>query len=426
MKLGASNLELPPHETGVDGRRKLVGELRVKAGPKSAGAVWQVFRAFLWLGLTSFGGPVAHIGYFRREFVVRRGWLTEDSYAAWVGLCQFLPGPASSQLGFCIGMLRAGVAGAIGAFVGFTLPSALMMAGLGILLGGPGAGGIDGVVHGLKLVAVAVVGQGVWAMGRRLCPDPTRWVLAAGVAAGSLLLKPAWVQPMLVVVSALVGWKLCPGTESAGVEAGAVPYGRRGGVWCLGLFGGLVFGLPWVASGVGGSLEPASGFVRAGAMVFGGGHVVLPLLEEAVVQPGWIRRDEFLTGYGAAQAVPGPMFTLAAFLGALMPGTSGGWFGALVGVLSIFAPGLLLVAGVLPFWHRLGRDSSMTRMMSGVNAGVVGLLAAALVDPVWIGAVQRWPDAVVALAGLAALLWGRVPVIAVVGGCVAAGWITRG
>jgi chromate transporter len=161
-------------------------------------------------------------------------------------------------------------------------------------------------------------------------------------------------------------------------------------------------------------------------MVFGGGHVVLPLLEEAVVQPGWIRRDEFLTGYGAAQAVPGPMFTLAAFLGALMPGTSGGWFGALVGVLSIFAPGLLLVAGVLPFWHRLGRDSSMTRMMSGVNAGVVGLLAAALVDPVWIGAVQRWPDAVVALAGLAALLWGRVPVIAVVGGCVAAGWITRG
>jgi chromate transporter len=167
----------------VGGRRKPVGELRVKAGPKSAGTVWEVFRAFLWLGLTSFGGPVAHIGYFRREFVVRRGWLTEDQYAAWVGLCQFLPGPASSQLGFCIGMLRAGVAGAIGAFVGFTLPSALMMAGLGILLGGPGAGGIDGVVHGLKLVAVAVVGQGVWAMGRRLCPDPTRWVLAAGVAA---------------------------------------------------------------------------------------------------------------------------------------------------------------------------------------------------------------------------------------------------
>jgi chromate transporter len=263
-------------------------------------------------------------------------------------------------------------------------------------------------------------------MGRRLCPDPTRWLLAAGVAAGSLLLKPAWVQPVLVVASALVGWSLCPGTESVGVEARAVPYGRRGGMACLGLFGVLVFGLPWVASGLGGWLEPASGFVRAGAMVFGGGHVVLPLLEEAVVQPGWIRRDEFLTGYGAAQAVPGPMFTLAAFLGALLPGGRGGWFGALVGVLAIFLPGLLLVAGVLPFWHRLERDSSMTRMMSGVNAGVVGLLAAALVDPVWIGAVRGWLDALVALAALVALLWGRVPVIAVVVGCVAVGWVTRG
>ena len=380
-----------------------------------------LFRAFLWLGLTSFGGPVAHISHFRREVVERRRWFTEEEFAGWVGLCQFLPGPASSQLGFCLGMVRGGVRGAIAAFLGFTLPSALLMGVLGATLQDwtPASG--VALFHGLKLVAVAVVAHGVVTLWRRLCPDPIRWLMAVAVAGLSLGLDRPWIQPLLIGGAAGVGAWACRGADSTNVETGKLPYGRRGGILCLIAFGVMVVVLPLLAMGRPGLLSLAAGFSRAGAMVFGGGHVVLPLLEEAVVQPGWVSQDDFLAGYGAAQAVPGPMFTFAAFLGARASETGWAWLGAITGVLSIFLPGLLLVAGVLPLWHGLTRASATARMMAGVNAGVVGLLAAALYHPVWTGAVRSWTDAVIAVAGFVALMTGRVPVLMVVVGCVVAG-----
>ncbi len=390
------------------------------ASPKPAQRI-ALFRVFLWLGLTSFGGPIAHISHFRREFVERRRWFTEEEYAGWVGLCQFLPGPASSQLGFCLGMVRGGVPGAIAAFLGFTLPSALFMGVLGgtMQFWTPESG--RPLVHGLKLVAVAVVAHGVVTLGRRLCPDPVRGLLAVVVTGLALGLDRPWIQPLLIAGAAGVGAWACRGATAMTVEVGKLPYGRRGGIGCLIAFGFLVAVLPLLAMGRPGLLSVAAGFSRAGALVFGGGHVVLPLLEDAVVRPGWVSQDDFLAGYGAAQAVPGPMFTLAAFLGARLSGSAGGWVGASIGVLSIFLPGLLLVAGVLPFWHGLTRSTSTARMMAGVNAGVVGLLAAALYDPVWTGAVRSWTDGVIAVAGFAALMTGRVPVLLVVLGCVVAG-----
>lgn len=382
------------------------------------GTVAEVFWAFLGLGLTSFGGPVAHLGYFRTEFVTRRRWLTEADYGEIVALCQFLPGPASSQTGFALGLLRAGPWGAAAAFAGFTLPSALllyMLALLAVDLDGPLA---QGVVDGLKIVAVAIVAQAVIGMARGLCPDLPRRVLALLAAALVLL----WPGPggMLAAIGlgALAGQAI--GAEAkAGGEAGGwqvVPVSRGVGLACLALFAALLLGLPALVAlgGSGGGLALADAAYRAGALVFGGGHVVLPLLEAEVVAPGWVAPDAFLAGYGAAQAVPGPLFTFAAWLGALSSAGPGGAAGAALALVAIFLPGFLLLLGVLPFWAVLRRAQAARAAVAGANAAVVGVLGAALVTPVATSALTGWAEAALALAAFGLLMGLRAPPLAVV------------
>lgn len=387
---------------------------------------WEVFTAFLLLGLVSFGGPVAHLGYFRREFVERRGWLSEEEYAGMVGLCQTLPGPASSQLGFCLGLRRAGLAGGICAFLGFTLPSALLMSGLGLALDRVAVGWAGPVVHGLKLVAVAVVAHGVVTMARRLCPDPVRAGLAVGVMAGALMGRSGWMQPLLIGAAGVMGWLACPASGVGRLDTAWLGYGRRVGALCL------VAAVSWIGLLEAGArlwggplLSVVAGCSRAGGLVFGGGHVVLPLLERAVVGPGWVTREAFLAGYGAAQAMPGPLFTLASFLGAQAgPGWMGMAGAALAGV-AIFLPGLLVVAGALPFWQTWGGSRGAGRVLAGVNAGVVGLLAAAFHEPVWTTAIRGGWDMVASGVALGLLVWGRVPVLLVVVLCVGTGLAQR-
>lgn len=367
---------------------------------------------FLRLGLTSFGGPVAHLGYFRTEFVERRAWFTERAYADLVGLCQFLPGPGSSQVGFALGLMRAGAWGGMAAWVGFTLPSAVLMGMFAVL-----AGRIDtpwglAAVHGLKLVAVAVVAQAVWGMARALCPDRTRATLAVG-AAGLAVLAPVSLGAILAIgLGGLAGSVLCRGdpvTEDGGGMAVAVP--RWVGAVCLAAFAVLLA----VVLLAGGHAGVFGAFYRSGALVFGGGHVVLPLLRNAVVAPGWVPDGVFLAGYGAAQAMPGPLFTFAAFLGVVTAGLTGG----MVALGAIFLPGLLLVAGVLPFWDALRRRTGAQAAIRGANAAVVGLLGAALYDPVWTGAVRNGQDFVLALTGVVLLVTWRCPPLVVVGVLVA-------
>lgn len=378
----------------------------------------EVGAAFLKLGVSSFGGPVAHLGYFHREFVQRRRWLDEQHYGQLLALCQFLPGPASSQLGFALGLLRAGWWGAITAFFAFTLPSALLLfvfAAASDRLDGPWG---RGATHGLKLAAVAVVAQAVITMARTLTPDRRR-VSIAVVAAGAMLVSgSAWMQLLLVAGAAALGPWLCRGVTARSGESFSLPYDRRTGSLLLLLFGVLLVLALTVTPGMPPLGQVAGAFYRAGALVFGGGHVVLPLLQQAVVAPGWLDNDTFLAGYGAAQAVPGPMFAVSAFFGGRMHDGQGGALGAMVALLAIFLPGLLLVAGALPFWQVLGARNGAARSMAGVNAAVVGLLAAALYDPVWVGAVHDATDAVIALLAFVLLSAVRWPALAVVFGCV--------
>ena len=391
-------------------------------GVSREGSAGEVFGAFLKLGLTSFGGPIAHLGYFRDELVTRRKWLDDRAYADLVALCQFLPGPASSQTGFALGLMRAGALGGLAAWVAFTLPSALLM-----LLFAMGAASMEGpvaagAIHGLKLVAVAVVAQAVWGMARTLAPDRPR----AGIALFALFavaLLPTWAgQVGAILTGGLLGLWLCRGmVDTAGAAAMPSPVGRRAAILALVVFAALLLGLPVLAA-VSGShaVALADSFYRAGSLVFGGGHVVLPLLHEAVVAPGWIGADTFLAGYGAAQAVPGPMFTLAAFLGAGLPGALPSGLLAAIALLAIFLPGLLLVAALLPLQARLSRWPRAARMVVGVNAAVVGLLAAAFYDPVWREGIRTPLDLLVAAVALGLLASGRVPVLLVVLWCVAA------
>lgn len=384
----------------------------------------EVFLVFLKLGLTSFGGPIAHLGYFRRELIERRAWINESQYAQLIAISQFLPGPASSQLGFTLGLLRAGWAGAIAAFIAFTLPSALLLFVFAALL--PHLSGTIGeaAIHGLKLVALSVVAHGVLGMARRLCPDVPRMTIAALAAVAIFVAGQAWVQLLVVALGALAGLAVCRSMPPASDGSLPTRHGPAQGCILLALFAALLVGLPVLAHGTDGLLAAADAFYRAGALVFGGGHVVLPLLEESVVNPGWIPSDEFLAGYGAAQAVPGPMFSFAAYLGAILPGNHGGAAGGFVALLAIFLPGFLLVVGILPFWQAFSTRPAAARAIAGINAAVVGLLAAALYDPVWVSAVRGPWDIVIAVVGFALLAWRKMSAIVVVLWCVTAGIVT--
>lgn len=385
---------------------------------------WVVFLAFLRLGLTSFGGPVAHLGYFRDEFVSRRAWLAERDYADLVALCQFLPGPASSQVGIGIGLSRCGLPGALAAWAGFTLPSAILLVLFALGLAHSEALLASGALQGLKVAAVAVVAQAVWGMARSFCTDGLRIGLMA-LAAGFVLLAPfAWAQAAAILAAGIAGRFFLAAQAQRSASALALAMGRRSAVAALCVFFLLLLGLPMVAGALGNpSIAMVDAFYRAGSLVFGGGHVVLPLLQAEVVAPGWVGNDPFLAGYGAAQAVPGPLFTFAAFLGAVAQVGPGGWSGGLVALLAIFLPSFLLLAGVLPFWERLRGNAGVRAALAGVNAAVVGLLLAALYTPVWTGAIRSAPDFVMALAAFLALAHWRLPAWLVVAACAAAGWI---
>lgn len=376
----------------------------------------EVFGVFLRLGLTSFGGPIAHLGYFRRAFVEQRRWLDDTRYAQLLALCQFLPGPASSQLGFALGLRRAGWMGGLAAFIGFTLPSALLMfafaAWAPYLQGHVG----EAVLHGLKLVAAVVVAQGVLGMWRTLAPDTPRRVMAIATAALLLWQPYAWLQWLAVATAALAGQWLCRGVPVMPAGDVGVAYGRRTGAWLL-LAYVLVLVMALLVGADGSPLaRTVAALARAGALVFGGGHVVLPLLKQSLVTPGLVDEGSFLAGYGAAQALPGPMFSLAAFLGAHV----GGAVGAVAGLIALFLPGLLLVAGVLPWWQTLAAREGAVRMIADINAAVVGLLAAAFWDPVWRGAVHATLDIAIVALGLLLLMRVRWPAWAIVVYCVVA------
>lgn len=390
-------------------------------------SAWQVFLVFLRLGLTSFGGPVAHLGYFRTEFVERRRWLSESAYADLVALCQFLPGPASSQVGLALGLSRAGYSGAFAAWAGFTLPSALALIALalGVAQAGDalGSGAGAGLLHGLKVVAVAVVAQAVWGMARSLCPDAPRRALMLGAAA-VLIAWPGTVMQLLVIAAAAaIGLAAMRPPSDTAHEPLNIPVGRRAGSLWLLLFAVLLVGLPLLAAAVPSqALAVVDAFYRAGALVFGGGHVVLPLLQASVVPTGWVGNDAFLAGYGAAQAVPGPLFTFAAFLGASMQSAPTGWAGGLLALAAIFAPAFLLVVGALPFWERLRAQPRVRAALMGINAGVVGLLLAALWNPVITSGIRGVADALLAVVALLALMKWKWPPWVVVAGCATIGW----
>lgn len=376
----------------------------------------EIFTTFLKLGLTSFGGPIAHLSYFHRELIERRRWLDESHYAQLVALCQFLPGPASSQLGFAIGLIRGGWRGALAAFVGFTLPSVMLLFAFAYLLPRLHQPLSHGAVHGLKLVAVAVVAQGVLAMARRLTPDIPRAAIA--IVAGSVvaMTSSTGVQLMVIAMGAAAGAVVCRTPSNVPAAAFDIKYGSRTGLLLLGLF--VVFlGAAIAIEHLRTPLIAAAGaFYRAGALVFGGGHVVLPLLQEALVTPGLVSKDDFLAGYGAAQAVPGPLFSVAAFLGARIDGVAG----AITASIAIFLPGFLLVAGTLPLWRRIANSTASLSAVAGVNAAVVGVLAAALYDPVWLSAIEDAIDFAIALIAFMLLMIPRVSVLIAVTWCVAA------
>lgn len=375
----------------------------------------EVLVVFLRLGLSSFGGPLAHLGYFHEEFVVRRRWLEERAYADLVALCQFLPGPASSQVGFSIGLMRSGYWGGLAAWIGFTLPSAIAMVLFAYgarALGGPLG---LGLLHGLKLVAVAIVARAVWGMARSLCPDRQRAAIAVSAAIIVLVGRSSSAQLLAILLGGFVGLWICRTSIPAAVGSLAVPVSRRVGIAMLTTFAGLLIGLPLLHR-----LTQLSGialfgaFYNAGALVFGGGHVVLPLLRDAFVTPGWVSDDAFLSGYGAAQALPGPLFSFAAYLGAVVGSTPHGVAGAALGLVGIFLPGLLLLLGVLPFWDTLRTRASAPAAMRGINAAVVGLLGAALYNPLWVSSVRSPGDIGVALFGFILLTLWRIPPLWVV------------
>lgn len=380
---------------------------------RSPGTAIEVLLIFLRLGVSCFGGPIAHIGYFRDEFVTRRRWLDEQSYADLVGLCQFLPGPASSQVGFSIGLMRAGYLGGLAAWTGFTLPSAALLVlfayGAGAL-GGPLG---TGLLHGLKLVAVAIVAQAVWGMARALCPDRERATMATIAALIVLLGASSVAQIGAILFGAIAGLWFCEAAPAASAAHIAMPVSRRAGFAALAAFF-VLLGLFVLPAHFPQGIDLFAAFYRSGALVFGGGHVVLPLLREAFVAPGWVGDDAFLAGYGAAQAVPGPLFTFAAYLGFVVRPEPNGLAGAALGLVGIFLPGILILVGTLPFWDAFRVRPRAQAAMRGVNAAVVGLLGAALYNPVWVSSVRTPADFAVALVGFVLLVVWRAPPLVVV------------
>lgn len=373
------------------------------------------------LGLTSFGGPTAHLGYFREEFVIRRGWLDDRTYADLVALCQFLPGPASSQAGIAIGILRAGLAGGLAAWLGFTLPSALIMIAAAYGIAAPG---VDSTaLRGLNIVAVAVVAQAVWGMARTLCPDRERATIALIAAVILLIWQSAFAQILIIATAGLAGWRLLRGGAPAAAPPPTVSFDRRIAIGCWIGFFSMLFALPlaravfsWHA------LDVFDSFYRAGALVFGGGHVVLPLLHAQVVPPGWVSDTRFIAGYGLAQAVPGPLFTFAAYLGAVQTPPPNGWAGGILALLAIFLPAWLLIVGALPFWAWLRAREGFQAALRGINAAVVGILLATLYTPVMTSAMIEPFDVALALACFGMLTVWKLPPWVVVGIAGGVGW----
>ena len=392
-------------------RKSQAGSHRVAFG----GPVLEVFLTFLRLGATSFGGPMAHIGYFRRAFVERRAWVSEAAYADLVALAQFLPGPASSQVGFALGVMRAGILGGVAAWLGFTLPSAVLMLAAADVLPVISRGPVGmAVIHGLKITAVAVVAQALLGMARSLTPDRARAGIALVAGLVILVLPAALSQIAAITVGGLLGMALCQTRDAPPVAPqGQLKLPARVTPICIGLFVMLFLPGGWVGVESG----PAQLFHRfysAGALVFGGGHVVLPLLREQVVSPGWVGSSQFLSGYGLAQAMPGPLFSLAAFLGGVASVGGGGWSGGLIALVAIFLPGLLLMLAMLPHWPLLRQHPRARSVMKGVNGAIVGILALAFYDPVWTSAVHSAQDFGLAGLGLVLLLVFDTPPLVVV------------
>ena len=375
------------------------------------GSVGEVFLAFLKLGVSSFGGPIAHLGYYREELVVRRKWLDETSYADLVALCQFLPGPASSQVGFSLGVLRGnGLLGGLAAWFAFTMPSAVIMFAFAMgaaSFTGPVA---EGFLHGLKLVAVAVVAQAIWGMARSLTPDRPRAAIALAAVVIAVSFAGSLAQVFAIALGALAGLWLCRGETPPASGHLNFPVTRFGGGIALVLFAALLLLTPVAVAATGShALAMLDAFYRSGALVFGGGHVVLPLLQAQVVSPGWVSNETFLAGYGLAQAVPGPLFTFAAYLGAVMNSPPNGLAGAAIALVALLLPGMLLVYGMLPFWDAMRTRAAAQAAMRGTNAAVVGILGAALYNPVWTSAVMSPRDFALALAGFLLLTVWKMP-----------------
>ena len=383
-------------------------------------SIWLIFLVFLRLGLTSFGGPVAHLAYFQHEFVERRGWLSAASYADLVALCQFLPGPASSQVGFALGLMRGGYRGAFAAWLGFTLPSAGLLIAFAYSLQHYAELLPSGLLSGVQVAAVAVVAHAVWSMGRQLCTDLPR-ILIMLASCSWILYSPSSINQLLIILfSAIIGRIFLHSNAVNQFEVVVAKSSQQRGnglIWLL-IFALLLIGLPWLShSSSNLILQQFDAFYRAGALVFGGGHVVLPTLQTAVVDSGWISAEQFIVGYSAAQAVPGPLFTVAAFIGASINSPLAAWLSGLICLVAIFLPSWLLVLAALPSWQQLRQQTSIRQALAGVNAAVVGLLLAAFYQPVWQSSIHNTKDLLIALLAWLALAVWKLPAWLVVLAC---------
>jgi chromate transporter len=379
------------------------------------GSPLEVFFVALKLGLTSFGGPVAHLGYFYDEYVGRRKWLTSETYAEVVAIAQALPGPASSQTGIAVGMLRAGYLGGLMAWIGFTLPSALALIAFGYGVNEIGDVSQADWLHGLKIAAVAIVALAVWSMARSLAPDRVRATIAIAAAILVLTWETAFAQVAVIAIAGVIGWRLFRDLPPPGGASLFSPVGRNAGMFALTVFFILLAGLPVLAAAADSHpLDVIDSFYRTGSLVFGGGHVVLPLLEREAVAPGWVSQDDFLAGYGAAQAVPGPLFTFSAYLGTVMGPEPNGAPGGFLALGAIFLPSFLLIIGGMPLWGLLRSKPAFQASLRGVNAAVVGLLLAALYTPVWTSAILEASDFAIGMACFGFLAFWKAPPWAVV------------